>query len=101
MFLKQDMTPFEGYIIQNTCAPKHIFSTTLPFLTLKNRLFKHAVVPISFKNILLILLHQFFVGKPQIFLKSENGKKERKSLFLLLKYKMNCLSMVLNFKCDS
>ena len=35
MFLKQDMSPFEGYIIQNNCAPKHLFSTTIPLLTLK------------------------------------------------------------------
>ena len=35
MFLKQDMSPFEGYIIPNNCAPKYLFSTTIPFLTLK------------------------------------------------------------------
>ena len=83
MFLKQDMTPFEGYIIQNTCAPKHIFSTTLPFLTLKNRLFKHAVVPISFKKHFINLTPSIFCWKtPNIFEKRKWKKRKEKFIFV-------------------
>ena len=82
MFLKQDMTPFEEYLYYSKylCSKTYIL---YPFLTLKNRLFKHAVVPISFKKHFINLTPSIFCWKtPNIFEKRKWKKRKEKFIFV-------------------